>query len=246
MTFVGGYLSAGGAGAVNHYYDRDIDARMARTADRPVPAGRIAPARGAVVRHRARPRCRSCSLATVVNLLSAVLALSRVPGLRARLHALAQAPDGAEHRHRRRGRRRAAARRLGGRHRRDHRHVDLPVRDRLLLDAAALLGAVAAHEGRVRGGRRADAARRPRRGRDAAPDPAVLRAAVRRDAAAVLRRRVRRRSTSRARSCSARCSSPARSCCYRRADRRSALRLYLFSLAYLAALFAAMVVDAKV
>ena len=33
---------------------------------------------------------------------------------------------------------------------------------------------------------------------------------------------------------------------YRRADRRSALRLYLYSLAYLAALFAAMVVDAKV
>jgi heme o synthase len=32
----------------------------------------------------------------------------------------------------------------------------------------------------------------------------------------------------------------------RRADRRSALRLYLYSLAYLAALFAAMVVDAKV
>ena len=31
----------------------------------------------------------------------------------------------------------------------------------------------------------------------------------------------------------------------RRADRRSALRLYLYSLAYLAALFAAMVVDAK-
>jgi protoheme IX farnesyltransferase len=33
---------------------------------------------------------------------------------------------------------------------------------------------------------------------------------------------------------------------YRRADRRSALWLYLFSLAYLALLFAAMVVDAKV
>ena len=32
---------------------------------------------------------------------------------------------------------------------------------------------------------------------------------------------------------------------YRRADRRSALRLYLFSLAYLALLFGAMVVDAK-
>jgi protoheme IX farnesyltransferase len=32
----------------------------------------------------------------------------------------------------------------------------------------------------------------------------------------------------------------------RRADRRSALRLYLYSLAYLAALFAAMVVDVRV
>jgi protoheme IX farnesyltransferase len=32
---------------------------------------------------------------------------------------------------------------------------------------------------------------------------------------------------------------------YRRADRRSALRVYLFSLAYLALLFAAMVLDAK-
>ena len=43
LTCLGGYLSAGGAGAVNHCYDRDIDARMARTADRPVPAGRVSP-----------------------------------------------------------------------------------------------------------------------------------------------------------------------------------------------------------
>jgi protoheme IX farnesyltransferase len=42
-TCLGGYLSAGGAGAVNHYYDRDIDLAMARTANRPVPAGRIPP-----------------------------------------------------------------------------------------------------------------------------------------------------------------------------------------------------------
>ena len=40
LTCLGGYLSAGGAGAVNHFYDRDIDAKMARTADRPVPSGR--------------------------------------------------------------------------------------------------------------------------------------------------------------------------------------------------------------
>src|SRR3954468_7735773 len=43
LTCLGGYLSAGGAGAVNHWYDRDVDARMARTATRPIPAGRIAP-----------------------------------------------------------------------------------------------------------------------------------------------------------------------------------------------------------
>ncbi len=43
LTCLGGYLSAGGAGAVNHWFDRDIDARMTRTAGRPIPAGRISP-----------------------------------------------------------------------------------------------------------------------------------------------------------------------------------------------------------
>jgi heme o synthase len=42
-TCLGGYLSAGGAGAVNHWFDRDIDAQMGRTANRPVPSGRVAP-----------------------------------------------------------------------------------------------------------------------------------------------------------------------------------------------------------
>ena len=43
LTLLGGSLSAGGAGAVNHWYDRDIDVRMARTADRPVASGRVSP-----------------------------------------------------------------------------------------------------------------------------------------------------------------------------------------------------------
>jgi protoheme IX farnesyltransferase len=43
LTCLGGYLSAGGAGAVNHWFDRDIDMRMARTSNRPVPAGRVSP-----------------------------------------------------------------------------------------------------------------------------------------------------------------------------------------------------------
>src|SRR6476619_3984919 len=46
LTCIGGYLSAGGAGAVNHWFDRDIDAQMSRTAGRPVPAGRISPRAG--------------------------------------------------------------------------------------------------------------------------------------------------------------------------------------------------------
>jgi protoheme IX farnesyltransferase len=40
-TMLGGYLAAGGAGAINHYIERDIDARMQRTSRRPLPAGRI-------------------------------------------------------------------------------------------------------------------------------------------------------------------------------------------------------------
>src|SRR5262249_1367047 len=41
LTCLGGALSAGGAGAINHAIDRDIDRTMARTADRPVASGRV-------------------------------------------------------------------------------------------------------------------------------------------------------------------------------------------------------------
>src|SRR5881275_3116536 len=42
VVFIGGYLMAGGANAVNMYLDRDIDDRMARTRLRPIPSGRLA------------------------------------------------------------------------------------------------------------------------------------------------------------------------------------------------------------
>jgi protoheme IX farnesyltransferase len=42
-VFVGGYLMAGGANAVNMYMDRDIDDRMSRTRLRPIPSGRMQP-----------------------------------------------------------------------------------------------------------------------------------------------------------------------------------------------------------
>lgn len=40
-TMLGGALSAGGASALNQYIDRDLDAKMARTATRPIPSGRV-------------------------------------------------------------------------------------------------------------------------------------------------------------------------------------------------------------
>lgn len=39
-------LASAGAAALNQVYEREADARMTRTASRPVPAGRISPARG--------------------------------------------------------------------------------------------------------------------------------------------------------------------------------------------------------
>ena len=40
-TMLGGYLAAGGAGAINHYLDRERDAGMTRTRSRPLVSGRI-------------------------------------------------------------------------------------------------------------------------------------------------------------------------------------------------------------
>jgi protoheme IX farnesyltransferase len=42
-VILGGYLMAGGANAINMWFDRDIDTRMARTRLRPIPSGRISP-----------------------------------------------------------------------------------------------------------------------------------------------------------------------------------------------------------
>ena len=73
-TVLGGSLASGGAGAVNHWYDRDIDAQMARTATRPVAAGRIAP-RSALTFGIALAALSFVQLSLTVNVLSAALAL---------------------------------------------------------------------------------------------------------------------------------------------------------------------------
>src|SRR3954466_480494 len=75
LTVRGGSLSAGGAAAVNHYWDRDIDAQMARTASRPVPSGRVSP-RAALTYGIVLQALSFALLALAVNLLSASLALA--------------------------------------------------------------------------------------------------------------------------------------------------------------------------
>ena len=48
-VLVGGTLAAGGAHAINCWFDRDIDAEMSRTRRRPIPDGRIPPWHGLAI-----------------------------------------------------------------------------------------------------------------------------------------------------------------------------------------------------
>jgi heme o synthase len=75
LTCLGGYLSAGGAGAVNHWFDRDIDARMTRTASRPIPSGRVSP-RAALAFGCTLAALSLLELSLTVNPLAAALSFS--------------------------------------------------------------------------------------------------------------------------------------------------------------------------
>ncbi len=75
LTLLGGALSAGGAGAVNHWYDRDIDLRMARTASRPIPSGRVSP-RAGLTFGIVLAALSFAELTLTVNITAALLALS--------------------------------------------------------------------------------------------------------------------------------------------------------------------------
>jgi heme o synthase len=65
-------VGAGAAGALNMWYDADIDARMARTAGRPVPRGRVTPGEAAGFGFTLAA-FSIVSLGLLVNVLSAAL-----------------------------------------------------------------------------------------------------------------------------------------------------------------------------
>ena len=244
-VFVGGYLMAGGANAVNMYMDRDIDDRMARTRLRPIPSGRMR-AEAVLAFGVLCATTATFLLAHVANVLTAALALGGfytyvfvytrwlkrsspqniVIGGAAGAFPPLVGVGGGDGTHR-------PARRL-------------PLPHHLLLDAAALLGARAAQAARLRPRRRADGAARVGRARDDAQhalvhaDPHPAHAAA--------------RGVRRARRAVPRHGGAARRWLLVGVVRvmratefaKPAWSVYKFSLLYLALLFAAMVVDRAV
>lgn len=73
-TIIGGALAAGGSSAINQWYDRDMDVKMSRTRNRPIPAGRIAPRR-ALIFGLALLAWSALILYAFVNTLAMVLSL---------------------------------------------------------------------------------------------------------------------------------------------------------------------------
>jgi heme o synthase len=79
LTCLGGALSAGGAGAINHALDRDLDRVMKRTADRPVASGRVS-VQAALAYGVVLGAAAFVLLAVAVNPLAAALSLSGLLG----------------------------------------------------------------------------------------------------------------------------------------------------------------------
>jgi protoheme IX farnesyltransferase len=76
-TLLGTGLAASGAAALNQFLEREADARMRRTAGRPIPAGRMTPARGLAV-GIGLSVVGVAILVAFVNLLTGFLALATV------------------------------------------------------------------------------------------------------------------------------------------------------------------------
>ncbi len=70
-------LGSGAAGAINMWYDRDIDAIMKRTANRPIPAGRITP-EGALEFGVVMAFASVFLMAVAVNYFAALLLLTAI------------------------------------------------------------------------------------------------------------------------------------------------------------------------
>lgn len=76
-TMIGGYLAAGGANTLNMYLERDIDAKMKRTRNRPIPSGAVSP-RAALIFGITISIVSALWLGVLVNWASAALAVGAI------------------------------------------------------------------------------------------------------------------------------------------------------------------------
>jgi protoheme IX farnesyltransferase len=76
-TLIGGFMAAGGSGAINQYIDRRDDLKMQRTQKRPIPSGRLTPAEGLAF-GVAISLASFFIMVAFVNLLAALLALAGI------------------------------------------------------------------------------------------------------------------------------------------------------------------------
>jgi len=77
VTIIGTFLLAGGAGAINHFVEKDLDKLMDRTQSRPIPAGIIS-SKSALFFGVSISMFGFIILATLVNHLTAILGLITV------------------------------------------------------------------------------------------------------------------------------------------------------------------------
>ena len=77
VTIIGTFLLAGGAGAINHFVEKDLDKLMDRTQSRPIPAGIIS-SKSALFFGVSISMFGFIILATLVNHLTAILGLMTV------------------------------------------------------------------------------------------------------------------------------------------------------------------------
>ena len=150
-------VGAGAAGALNMWYDADIDAVMTRTAGRPIPRRRIAPGE-ALGFGITLAGFSVVVLGLMVSWLAAALLAFTIFFYVVVYTMWLKRLDAAEHRDRRRRRRAPAGDRLGGGDRQRFGRAAAAVPDRVPVDAAAFLGAVAHPRRRLCARRRADAA----------------------------------------------------------------------------------------
>jgi heme O synthase-like polyprenyltransferase len=130
---------AGASGAINQWYDRDIDAVMTRTKTRPIPAGVMAPAE-ALTMGLVISALSVLLLGLAANWLAAGLLAFTIFFYAVVLHCLVKAQHAAKYRYRRGCWCLAASHRLGRGYRQLVNRAFAAFCDYLYVDAAAFLG----------------------------------------------------------------------------------------------------------